>query len=438
MARPGGLRRLLEGVIAAADLPDAPLVVGLSGGADSAALAFVAREAGLGVRAVHVHHGLPGSEVMAEAARAVASSLDLDLEVAGVEVGPGASLEAQARTARYRALEDALLPGEWLGIAHTRDDQVETVLINLLRGAGVDGLAGMPARRLPLIRPLLGVSRTDTRRLATLAGLAWRDDPTNADLGHLRNRIRRRLLPELEGTYAASIRELLVRTAETAASDAALLDRETNRIRIEEGPQGLRVARGDLMARRDLAPRVLRRMLAQLSGEAPTRDTVRRVLAVAAGEVGSLDLPDGLVARREGPWLVIAAPHVGAVSPPATLGIPGVTTWGRWRVEVGTEDRPAVFPLSPVAAVLGEGEAVVRASRAGDRIDIGTGSKPVREALAEAGVPPERRDGWPVVEVDGVVVWIPGVRRAPFVGPPPERYLCAVAWEEPAWHVSGP
>src|SRR5690554_6166813 len=128
------------------DLPDGDLVVALSGGADSAALAWLVGEEGRSVRAIHVDHGFPGSPLMRRAAMAVAAALDIPLEIVAVTVPEGPSPENQARIARYAALAAALKEGETLLTAHTADDNVETVIINLARGTGTRGLAGIPTR----------------------------------------------------------------------------------------------------------------------------------------------------------------------------------------------------------------------------------------------------------------------------------------------------
>jgi tRNA(Ile)-lysidine synthetase-like protein len=151
--------RVLQAVRKGLESDQSPLVVALSGGADSAVLAWATRELDIGARAVHVNHGWPASDRMAEASRAIASVLQLDYEVVVVDTtGPGSS-EAVARTARYRALEEVRAPEELVATAHTLTDQGETVVGNLMWGTGLDGLAGIHPRRGSVIRPLLAVTR---------------------------------------------------------------------------------------------------------------------------------------------------------------------------------------------------------------------------------------------------------------------------------------
>ena len=207
------LAELTRSISARSVWPDGELVVALSGGADSAALAALSPGA---VRLAHVNHGFPASPQMEAAARQIADTLGLRLAVHRLDRVP--ANEGVARTERYRALLADLAPGEWLLTGHTRDDQAETVLAHLLRGSGVDGLAGIPRHRQSIWRPLLDVSRSETRELATLRGLAWRDDPQNEDPRPTRNRIRNWLLPTLEAEFNPSVRDALVNAARAFSS----------------------------------------------------------------------------------------------------------------------------------------------------------------------------------------------------------------------------
>jgi tRNA(Ile)-lysidine synthetase-like protein len=177
-----------------------------------------------------VDHGLrPGSAADAAFVADHAKALGLPavvrtLTAADLEPHRGAGPEAAARAARYAALWPAAdeLGCAWLATGHTLDDQAETVLLQLLRGAGPDGLAGMAVRSGRLLRPLLGVRRAETRACCAAAGLAWREDPTNAGDAPLRNRVRHRLLPLLEELRPGAI-QTLARTATLAADEQAWL-----------------------------------------------------------------------------------------------------------------------------------------------------------------------------------------------------------------------
>ena len=219
-----GTRRLTELAAEAASkaqLPDGPLTVAVSGGADSAALLYIVAQVRPGVDAVHIHHGLSGSEAMEAAARAIANHVGVPFDTHDVEVPDGPSPEGQARKARYEVLtkiERATLT------AHTADDNAETILMNLLRGSGVSGLTGIPPHRPPnIFRPVLEVRRSALRELSTLAGLPFVDDPMNSDLGLTRNRLRSRLMPVVN-EFNPNVVEALTRSGQSLSDDRRFID----------------------------------------------------------------------------------------------------------------------------------------------------------------------------------------------------------------------
>ena len=228
------VRRAVRGVLEMLDEAASPLVlVGLSGGADSlamaAATAFEAPRAGARAGAVIVDHGLQeGSDAVADRAAEQARGLGLDpvlvmrVDVAGGAGGP----EAAARAARYDAFERALGETGAVGIllAHTLDDQAETVLLGLARGSGPTSMHGMAARSGRYLRPLLGIRRGDTVQFCADSGLEpWRD-PHNADPAYARVRVRQSVLPVLETELGPGVAEALARTAEQLREDSAALD----------------------------------------------------------------------------------------------------------------------------------------------------------------------------------------------------------------------
>jgi tRNA(Ile)-lysidine synthase len=213
--------------------PDVRLVVAFSGGVDSTALlaALAAnRPKGLRVRAVHVNHGLhPNASTWSEHCRALARELGVQLEVIAAKVARprGVSLEAAARDARYAVLAGVLEAGEFLLTAHHEDDQLETVLLQLFRGAGMAGLAAMPDIA-PfaggwLARPLLSRSRAELEEWVRGAGLSWVDDDTNADESLDRNYLRRRVLPLIRERWRG-VGSAVARSARHAAEGQRLLD----------------------------------------------------------------------------------------------------------------------------------------------------------------------------------------------------------------------
>lgn len=213
--------------------PDGPLCVAFSGGPDSTALlhalAALPQARARGLRALHVDHGLHlQSGAWATQATSFCASLDIDCQLRRVEVAraSGEGLEAAARHARYAAFADALRPGEWLLLGHHRDDQVETVLLKLLRGAGPQGLGGMRAIR-PLgpgclWRPLLDLPREVLRAYVEAHALACIDDPSNRDTTLARNHLRHEILPRLQRHWPHAIDSVLHSAALCRAADESL------------------------------------------------------------------------------------------------------------------------------------------------------------------------------------------------------------------------
>jgi tRNA(Ile)-lysidine synthase len=215
--------------------PDDLVLAACSGGADSlalaAALAHEAPRAGLRAGGVTVDHGLqPGSAERAQQVASVLAGLGLDpVERETVQVAGGAGRggpEAAARDARYEALAGAMqrTGAKAVFLAHSRDDQAESVLLGLARGSGARSLAGMPARRGPYRRPLLGVSRATLRAACTAAGLQPWDDPQNSDPAYARARVRHQALPALEAALGPGVAAALARTASQVRADAEVLD----------------------------------------------------------------------------------------------------------------------------------------------------------------------------------------------------------------------
>ena len=290
-----GTRRLRELVDSAQNrlrLPPGPFTVALSGGADSAALAFLALQREPTADALHVDHGLPASGLLREAATAIAARLGMQLETVAVEVGDGPSPEDQARAARYEVLDGWR---QTVVTAHTRDDNAETVLINLIRGTAARGLGGIPYHRPPhVFRPSLDVTRSETREIAALAGLPFRDDPMNYDPNVMRNRIRHEIVPRARELNPKVI-DALARAAFAITSDTSMLDSMVDGIDVVGG-----VAAGLLVTLpRPLADRVLGRLITNCGVEL-TEDRLKRAWSVVEGRAARQDLAEGRsVVRRD-------------------------------------------------------------------------------------------------------------------------------------------
>jgi tRNA(Ile)-lysidine synthase len=235
--RPGRLVTAIR--VALGDLKNSwtgeTIVVGVSGGPDSVALLDgLARLSGahsFTLVAAHLDHGLrPDSADDVAFCSGLCARLGVAFrsgtaDVRGRAARERGGLEQAARRARYEFLRAVRREqgAAAIAVAHTRDDQAETVLLRLLRGSGRRGLAGMRARNGDVVRPLLAVSRADVLAHLSARGLPWRDDPTNADRSLLRNRVRHELLPYLEERFNPRLREVLARTAALLADEAQLL-----------------------------------------------------------------------------------------------------------------------------------------------------------------------------------------------------------------------
>ncbi|GAA4774838.1 tRNA lysidine(34) synthetase TilS [Microbacterium gilvum] len=298
---------------------DATVLVALSGGADSLALAAAAafEAPRLGIRAVSitVDHGLQaGSADVAARAAEQARALGMaEARVVRVDVGSEGGPEAAARDARRAALRAAALDTGAAGVllGHTLDDQAETVLLGLARGAGAGSLAGMAPRRLDerglaWLRPLLGLRRDDTGAFCAASGLdAW-DDPHNVDDRFSRVRVRRAILPVLERELGPGVAEALARTAEQLREDneafADMIDEVIEDI-VEHVEAGIAISVPALAANPPaLRHRIIRHVAQSEFGVALTRRQtleVARLVSDWRGQ-GPLDLPGFTAARTAG------------------------------------------------------------------------------------------------------------------------------------------
>ena len=253
----------------------------VSGGPDSMALLLLAHAHGLRVTAVHVNHGLrPDSDSDIHVITPVATALGVEVVVHSVNVADGPNLEARAREARYGVLPAGTMTG------HTLDDQAETVLINLLRGAGAQGLSAMTPG---FTRPLLAIRRTQTLALVAAAGLSCVTDATNTDPRFLRNRVRHELLPLMADISQRDPAPLLARTADMARTDNELLEEQAALL---DPSDAVALAAAPL----PIARRAIRNWLSD--PYPPDVATVERVLAVARGEALACDIGQNWEIRR--------------------------------------------------------------------------------------------------------------------------------------------
>lgn len=267
----------------------------VSGGADSTALAILAVAAGFEATLIHVDHGLrTRSSDEASVVRALSTALGCRFRSEQVAVPAGPDLEARARRARYGVLPYGVLTG------HTLDDQAETIVLNLIRGAGLPGLSGMDAAAEHPRRPLLALRRADTEGVCRAAGVTWLTDPSNADPAHRRNRVRHELLPLLDSIADRDVAAVIARQADLLRDDAAFLEQ----LAADLDPTDARALTAAPVA---LARRALRRWLTTLDPERhpPSAATIDRCLAVARNDAQATEIGGGLRVTRHRQRLAI-------------------------------------------------------------------------------------------------------------------------------------
>ncbi len=264
----------------------------VSGGADSVALLVLASAANLNMTAWHVNHGLrENSQTEAELVAQLAKQLGARFESRSVAVEPGSNTEARAREARYGVLPQGVMTG------HTADDQAETILINLLRGSGTRGLAGMQPTAQ---RPLLHIRRSETEALCSALGITVFHDPSNDDERFQRNRIRHEVLPLLESLAKRDLVPVLTRQADLLRDDDDLLNELAGSL---DPTDAIALANAPIA----LSRRAIRSWLT--NPLVPDSATVERVLDVARGNTLACDIGLGRQVRRSQQRLRITEPE---------------------------------------------------------------------------------------------------------------------------------
>ena len=412
-------------------------IVAVSGGPDSVALldllSEVAPERGLALVVAHADHGIqPGSEEVGAGVAALAERYRLPFELGHLRLGAAAG-ETVARRARYAwlGLVQRDRGARYLVTAHHQDDQVETILMRVLRGSGPAGLAGIAARgRGGVVRPLLPFTRAELGAHVASRGLAVHQDPANVDPRHVRSWVRTRLVPVLVERLGAEVTAHVLRVGREAAEERRAWDGVLELVpglALRASPDGFDVARGALAGYDDPVSVALLRAAARRAGLVLGPARARRLLVLARGASGRrVELSQGWEGEaafdRLRVWRRAATAPSGLVVAGAGSDR-GEALFGRYRVR--WEPAPAPERLERAAWttwVSGVGAAwEVRAPRPGDRLRPlgGVGRRPLRRLLMEARVPRSARAAYPVLARGATLVWVPGICRSGDDVPPP-------------------
>lgn len=423
--------------------------VALSGGRDSVALLHALAEARTGLprlqlSALHVHHGLSANaDAWAAFCGDLCRRLDLPLEVRRVQVVDGGEgLEAAARHARYTAF--AGCDADWLVLAHHRDDQAETLLLNLLRGAASEGLAAMPEERplapgsaLRLVRPLLGTDRRCIEEWLRVRAQGWIEDESNADSRLRRNFLRHEVLPRLASVFPAPA-AALARSAALLAEQAELLDAlaASDGETVVDGA-GLRLTALNALppARRaNLLRRELRRRGWRMPDARYLREIVRQLVVVSPGAAPRFELEGGELRVHRGILRFCPVPAVPPASPQPWHGEDRLP-WGGGVLSFVEAERPG---LGLARARLQAGPVSIRRRQGGEALqpDPRRPRRSLKKLLQEAGVPPWLRGDLPLLFCGDRLAWVAGIGAdAAFAAAADETGLLPV-WAPPSAEAS--
>jgi tRNA(Ile)-lysidine synthase len=441
---------------------DQPVIVGVSGGPDSLCLMSVLRKAGYHAIVAHFNHKLrPDADADANIVEQTAARLNLASVIESGKVRAYAdqerlSIEEAARTMRYRFLMEQArrFKAQAVAVGHTADDQVETVLMHFIRGAGLAGLKGMNYRtvlhtfdpQIPVVRPLLDTWREETIVYCAANGFRPRHDPSNASLDFFRNRLRHLLIPTLE-SYNPRFREVIWRTSRSLAGDhevlSEVLDQAWQRCVVEETNEFVAfdesaLAQQQVGLQRNLVRRAMERLhpqesdvsyatLERASNFITDRDGTRRVRT---------DLSGGIHLLREGALIYVVAgkvtlpierwPQMPDSSDTLTLRIPSQTSLaGGWKLSCELwniaslaleQARANNDPFQTWVDAQGISDALeLRVRQEGDRFEpLGMDGHEMKlsDFFINVKLPQRARDRWPLLCMGEKVVWVPGYRPA--------------------------
>lgn len=399
------------------------LLIALSGGADSVALACLlaqfCEEYGISLCAAHLNHGIRGREADDDAAycRALCSELHVELleshaDVPVLAAERGLGLESAAREARYSYLyaAKATCKADFIALAHHQDDQAETILMHLLRGTGPEGVTGMHRFSGVLFRPLLEVPKAELRRYLEERGTPWREDSTNAISDNPRNALRLHALPAIEQSYPGCA-AAIARYARLAKIESDCLGRMTDAFmkrQVQLGAYGARILLDE-----PVDEAILRRAMRRLCGETLDAERLDALIALSRKKRGRLSLT-GRLAAEKCPDALYFLQNGKKTDVELPLRLPGESVLaGICRLEIAEGDF-AICPDDPMTEVL-DGDAllgaVLRTRRDGDRIrPLGSGGgRLLSDYLTDKKVDRPLRDYLPIIAKGKDVIWVGGV-----------------------------
>jgi tRNA(Ile)-lysidine synthase len=423
--------------------------VAVSGGADSVFLLHALRGmADLSV--VHIDHGIRGqaSRDDAEFVRELAEELRLHFHLLEARLPTGANLEEVARDLRKEYFNQLVTAGrvDRIATGHTRNDQAETVLYRMLRGASLAGLSGiLPVTKEGVVRPLLEIDRAEIEDWLRERGIAWRTDETNADPDYARNRLRHQILPQLREAFNPRLDEALSNMATLARDEELYWKSELDRRRVPQILLASELAKMPVA----LARRIIRRAIEGVKGDLRQVDFqhVERIVYMAHVEKGydRVNIP-GLDIRRSFDWIRFARTGLdlpGDVDFLLPLEVPGTVELpdGSARITLQVLEKPET--AQPYATVVNELDwqrlagpngpltgLELRNWRSGDRYHRRGQSRErkIKFLFQEARVPLWERRNWPIITFNESIVWIRGFGvSAEFAAQPSTRVVLQVA-----------
>ena len=433
------------------------IAVAVSGGADSVFLLHALHQPGLAALVLHVNHKLRGAESDDDESFVAELAASLNLPFASAAARPGnGNVEQEARRARYAFFESQLAAGTCDAVAtgHTRDDQAETVLYRFLRGAGTAGLSGIRvATESGIIRPLIDLGREEIRQWLDDRRIAWREDASNQNLEFARNRLRCEIIPRLTAAVNASVTHVLAQTASWAAAEEDYWTAEMERLAalyLDQSNPELVLIRTDAFVVLPVAVqrRLLRHGVEKLRNSLRSIDfghieAIRALMATREGS-GRLQIPD-LDIYRSFDWL-----RLGPVGYDrrlerdfeVPLAVPGVTRVPGRPIAVETElvgfphvyNEELEYGGAAYIAADRAGSWVLRNWRPGDRYRARgrADAEKIKSLFQEFRVPLWERRNWPVIALNGDIVWSRkfGVAREFAAGPGSQRVVGIREWKE--------